>query len=101
MPVDISPRPFARRIRLKCGSRVPNTEKRQITPTPFGQDRAREIANDCMAACRVPSFSWMERADDHMTDGELAYVLAVWDAMPGWTCWADAFNRIWRGQLEE
>jgi hypothetical protein len=65
--------------------KVPRTH---ATPTPFGPARAEEI--------------WEARGAEQdfshaMTDGEDEYVRKVWETMPGWTCYMDAFNRIWRG----
>ena len=63
-------------------------KKAAVTPTPFGVERAREI--------------WAQRGSQHeveskMTDGEKAYVKAVWDALPGESCWMTAFFLILNG----
>lgn len=31
---------------------------------------------------------------DQLTDAENAHVIRVWNALPGWTCWASAFDAI-------
>jgi hypothetical protein len=41
-----------------------------------------------------------DRMWEQMTPGEYGYVLQVWDAMPGNTCWMDAFHRIAKGKVE-
>lgn len=66
-------------------------------PTPFDQERAETIFQLCRAAAR--STPWVEQLDKQMTDGEIAYVKALWDTMPGYTCFCDAFHRIRLGRV--
>lgn len=68
--------------------------RKSATPTQFGQERAEEI--------------WSKRGlqnivdyNDVMTDGEVSYVHQIWDMMPGYTCWMDAFHRIRLGKIEQ
>jgi hypothetical protein len=67
----------------------------EAVPTPFNQERAEEIFQ--LARQKAP---WAENLDNNMTDGEIAYVKALWDTMPGNTCFWDAFNRIRLGRLQ-
>jgi len=62
-----------------------NTNK---TVTAFGQERAEQI--------------WAQRDIQNnvrrvMTEGEQEYVRQVWQTMPGYTCWMDAFSSIKQG----
>jgi hypothetical protein len=84
---DLSPRTV---IRWHFGERV---EVPDVVPTPFGPGRAREL--------RGPDFlhAYYSRTEPCMTDGELAYLNAVWDTMPGCTCRYDAFRRILDGKV--
>lgn len=65
-------------------------------PTPFGQERAEAIFQ---AAKQRPC--WAENLDDNMTDGEIAYVKAVWDTLDGGSCFWDALNSIRLGLINE
>ena len=65
----------------------------QATPTPFGQVRAEEIFE-----LARQKFCWANNLDAHMTDGEIAYVKAIWDTLPGHTSFWDAFNTIRLGE---
>ncbi len=40
--------------------------------------------------------SWMETIEEFMTAGDKAEVKALWDTMPGSTCWNDAMLRWMR-----
>jgi len=60
--------------------------------TPFSQDRAREI--------------WAQRGMQNtvshaMTGSEIAYVKAIWDTLPGNSCFMSAFFLILNGQVDE
>ena len=68
--------------------------KTSAVPTPFGPERAEAIFE--LARQKAP---WAENLDPNMTDGEIAYVKAVWDTLPGYTCFWDAFNNIRLGRL--
>ena len=57
-----------------------------VMPTPFDSVRANEIW-----AKRTTIFT---EVDKFMTDGEIAFVRAVWDILPGTSCWNDAFQLI-------
>lgn len=76
-------------VRFKNGVRI---ERRQVRPTPFDAKRAEEILEQALADLASP-------LDEAMTDGEIAYVKHVWHLMPGWTCFADAFHKIRRGDV--
>lgn len=67
-----------------------NGERKEVldvTPTPFNQDRAEKIYAD--RSTTAGQF-------DHLfTDGEFAYVMSVWDAIPnGSSTFNSAFQRI-------
>lgn len=67
-----------RRDRPRTVTRWENGEKRiavDVVPTPFGRERAAEI----MTASADPFKGDMHK---HMTDGEIAYVLNLWDENP-------------------
>lgn len=65
----------------------------QAEPTPFSPERAEAIY-----AQREPMGGSL---DKFMTDGEVAFVLDIWDTMPGNTCWNDAFERIRSGVVRD
>jgi len=96
--LDMSPRRFARMQKLECGAKVPNPDKPMVHPTEFGPDRAQEIADAAHAATTCGP--WVDQIEDQMTDGELVFVLVIWDRLSGSSCWMDAFNRIWRGEVQ-
>lgn len=96
--LSLKPRMFARMQKLDCGAKVPNPNKVEVHPTPFGPERAQEIAEAAQAAAQYGP--WSDQVEDQMTDGELVYVLAVWDCCPGTSCWMSAFNHIWKGEVE-
>jgi hypothetical protein len=63
-----------------------------VSPTPFDSVRAEEIIDATRATgyCASP---W-----NSMTNGEIAYICALWDTIPdGRSCWMTAFNAIRRG----
>lgn len=64
-------------------------------PTPFNAQRAEEIFQ---LARQKPC--WAENLQDNMTDGEIAYVKALWDTMPGYTAFWDALNSIRLGLVK-
>lgn len=82
---------FARMIKTSSGAQISNPNKQHVCPTPFGSQRAQEIVNE------GPPH---ENIRDKMTDGELVYVLAVWDCLDGNYCWMSAFNHILKGHIE-
>jgi hypothetical protein len=82
--IDLSPRTV---VHWQGGKR---TDHEGIVPTPFDQKRAQEI--------------WAQRGlcyslDGVITEGESAYVSALWDTMPGYTCWMSAFFEILNGRV--
>jgi len=81
--VNLSPRAIAR---------FENGIKRIIKgvePTPFGPCRADQIWSH---------MQYGEFPYHAASDGEIAYIHAVWDTMPGWTSFQDAFSRIAKGK---
>ncbi len=73
------------------------TQAHNVTPTPFDGRRADEIWAKAKAVARGPVSDSMHK---FMTDGEEAYVHAVWDAIPsGDSCYMDAFNMIRRNEV--
>lgn len=56
--------------------------------TPFGAERAKEI---------LKAGSAFANFDSHMTDGEIAYVLDIWDDLPGSASFYTALCHISRG----
>ena len=61
-------------------------------------ERKREIWNKCEAraketAKRIGVSSWSDQIDKVITPEERKEVKALWDTMPGTTCFADAFLR--------
>jgi hypothetical protein len=63
-----------------------------ITPKPFGKERAEEIY-----ASRSP---WQGCVTKQMTLEEEAYVMAVWDTIPsGSSCFMSAFFEILNGRV--
>lgn len=68
----------------------------QAVPTPFGQQRAEAIYQ----AARQTS-CWAEGLQPNMTDGEIAYIMSLWDTVPGnWSFW-DVLNTIRQGKVDE
>jgi hypothetical protein len=58
-------------------------------------ERAREIIQTARDACTCgPWVDWLDRV---MGPGESDEVKAVWETMPGDTCFVDALYRIARG----
>lgn len=92
--IDLSPRLFGRSYKLDCGLEIPTKEKTHVTPTPFGAERAKEIME--LAKCRAN----LTGVREHMTDGEIVYVYAVWDCCSGSATWATAFFHIRCGNVE-
>ncbi len=43
------------------------------------------------AAQRIGASAWYDHGKDVLTPAEQAEVRALWDSMPGSTCWMDAF----------
>lgn len=63
-----------------------------VPPTPFNKKRAQEIMDNCHPMCGD-----LQR---HMKDGEIAYVLNIWDAIPsGNSSFVTAFNAIVYGDV--
>jgi len=61
----------------------------------MNQQRAVEIFEACKRkAIHGP---WSDQLDKCMTPQERESVINVWDTMPGYTCFADAFMRIVKG----
>jgi hypothetical protein len=80
----LTPRTFLRHF---SGARV------TAIPTPFGPDRAQQVRS--LAKTSVGPIA--DAYEQYMTDGEMAYVAAVWGAMPDHCAWNDAFCQIARG----
>lgn len=77
-------------VRWRSGQRF---QIDNVTPTPFDAKHAQEIWGRTQAAVGP-------RADElprFMTDGEIAYVHAIWDTMPPSCRYIDAFWRIMNG----
>lgn len=68
---------------------------KKTAPVSFDAKRAEEIFAAAKEACK--GFP-LELSKGGMTAGERAYVVQVWDTMPGHTCFMDAFNRIRKGR---
>lgn len=86
--MDWSPRPV---VDFSGGGPV---NRREAVPTPFGADRAREVHEKA-------GTGFGPRSDIYptlMTDGERAYVRAVWDMIPaGSSSWMTAWQLIRSG----
>jgi hypothetical protein len=65
---------------------------RDVVPTPFGPERAEEIL-----AQKGP---WPDFPEYAATDGEIAYILAVWEQLPGTSNFSSAFNYILKGLVD-
>ena len=76
---------------------VPRAEKPVVQPVPFGSTWAEDVYAAAREAAGCGPAS--DRIEELLTDGELAYVSAVWDCMPGSSSWWDAFNAIRRGRV--
>lgn len=96
--LDLKPRSFARMQKLDCGSQVPNPNKQLVHPTPFGKERAQEIIDAAKAATICGP--WSDKLRDVMTDGEIVYVLAVWDCCSGSSSFMSAFYHVLQGNIE-
>lgn len=95
--ISLAPRPCPRLVRYPDGVPLPLAERPVVQPVPFGSERAEEVF---VAARDKPGCGpFSDRIDKYLTDGELAYVSAVWDCMPGSSSWWDAFNAIRRGRV--
>lgn len=60
--------------------------------------RKEEIRNLCNAeavkvAQKVGAAAWYEQADKFLTDEEKGEIKAIWETMPGNSCWNDAFRK--------
>ena len=63
-----------------------------VPPTPFNKERAQEILDNCHPMCG-DLYRCME-------NGEIAYVLNIWDAIPsGNSSFVTAFNAIMRDDV--
>lgn len=100
MFLDLKPRMFARMQKLESGGRVPNPNKKLVTPKPFGPERAKQIVHDSKAAT-ISYGPWTDKMRDMMTDEEIVYVLAVWDCCDGSASFLTAFNRIQNNNVPE
>lgn len=60
------------------------------------QARAKEVKDLChkTAGCGP----WSDRLRDHLTSDEVSEVKALWDTMPGYTSFYDAFMRFVQGR---
>lgn len=97
--LNLQPRPFAKMVKLpNGGGKVPAKERPLVQPTQFGKERAQEIANECSE--RAQYGPWTDQMEDVMTDGEMAFVHAVWDCCPGNYSFYSAFCLIWQGAVE-
>jgi hypothetical protein len=91
-PISTHPRTVVRWERAK------RIDHENITPEPFGPERAKEIVEKTQAY--AVGVHWIDCIHKFMTLGEDAYVSAVWDAIPdGRYCWYDAFSLIRRGEV--
>jgi len=59
-------------------------------------NRKQTIKEECAriaveVAKRIGCAAWYEQADKVLTAEEKAEVCALWDVMPGSSCWNDAF----------
>lgn len=75
-------------IRYSFGKRISENSY----PTPFNHIRANEIFNQ--ARNQTKHGPWSDQLDKVMSPGERAYIMAIWDTMPGNTCFVDAFLRV-------
>lgn len=96
--LNLDPRPFARMVKSPCGGKYPAKERPLVTPTPFDKERAEEIVTAAKAAAKHGPYS--DQMDDQMTDGELAYIAAVWDCCPGTASWMNAFGHVRSGSVD-
>ena len=70
-----------------------------VTPQPFGSERAEEIERQ--ARQKATHGSWCDQIDKVITPEEKAFVMAVWDAIPsGSSTFMDAFYAIKNGQID-
>ena len=60
-------------------------------------ERAQKIIDDARALSKCGP--WSDRLDEVMTTDERQEIKAVWDTMPGYTCFVDALYRIARHQV--
>ena len=95
--ISMKPRRWARMIKGQGGS-WPNPDKKLVAPVKFGQERAQELVEAARAAAKYGP--WSDRLQDQMTDGEIVYVLAVWDTLSGSSSFMSAFGQIWHGNIE-
>ena len=54
--------------------------RKEVIPIAFGSERAKEIITHAKSSGTVGP--WVDRIDSQMTDEEVAYVMAVWKAIP-------------------
>ena len=92
--VNLSPR----KVVMWVGGNEPRREFSDITPETFGPERANEIMAQCKA--KATHGPWSDQLDKTLKVEEKAYVLSVWDTMPGNTSFLDAFFRILNNRLE-
>jgi hypothetical protein len=57
-----------------------------------------ERAQEILTAIYNSRFQWQGDTDKFFRDGERKEVIDKWDTMPGHTCFADALNRIAKGE---
>lgn len=94
---SLAPRKIKRWKEYETNKRIENPEFVEVTPVPFGAERAKEIYE----ACRYKGLIWSEFMESKMTDEEIAYVHAVWDTLDGSSSFATAFFKIMQGQDNE
>ena len=60
----------------------------------------KERANQIIEQARNKAVfgPWCDQLDKVMLPGERAEIMAVWDTMPGHTCFVDALYRIAKGR---
>lgn len=79
----------------------------RVKPTPFGRQRALEIREQAntkakMKAEELGMCSWSECLDDVMTQGEKAYVIALWETIEsGGSTYSSTFMAFLNGHLEQ
>lgn len=86
--IDLRPR----RVIMWVGGINNRQQHDNVTPKPFGPERANEIEREARSKARFGP--WEDQLDKTYSPEEKAYVLAVWNTMPGNTALIHAFLRI-------
>ena len=94
--LSLAPRPFSRPVKTPGGGWVQG-DKRTVQPVAFGQERAEAVMAEARTLARCGPVS--DQVERLLTDGEAAYVRAVWDCMGGGSCWWSAWCEILNGRV--